>query len=125
MVESLHDIAQLLAGDQNLQVYSPNDEPQFLPEREYFTEVNFGKTKHFPFKLSHYRASNGIMFVGVQVVAHPFALDIWPTPAQCRELAMALKQLADDAEASASQHIQPSIELEDAARQCTCEASNA
>lgn len=101
-VEHLHDAAQILAGDDNPQIYPPDD-AEFNDDEHYNTHLLINRSS---IELSHWRRKDtpyGAVSTGIVICSHPLAMRIFPTPTELRQLAVALKQLADDAEASAAQ----------------------
>lgn len=101
-VEHLHDAAQVLFGDRNVEVYAPEGTP-FEQEKRYRSD--FALFHHEdPLSLVHWRESCGIVNTAIVFETHGLRRAIFPgSPTELRLLAIALKQLADDAEDSTAQ----------------------
>lgn len=98
-VERLHEAAQLLAGERTPDLYMPED-ATFVTDEHYSTDVSCGA----PLNLSHWRNDKGQVSLCISSSARPFMMYLHTTATECRSLSAALKQLADDAEASAEQY---------------------
>lgn len=118
-VEHLHAAAQILAGDKVGEIYTPDG--SFKSRTRYGALVQFGVFA--PLNLVHWREADGDVSLAVELYEGAMGLHLHPTPTECRELAAALKQLADDADASAAQardELSSVISLQQAAGQCVC-----
>ncbi len=104
--QHLHDAAQVLAGDRAAKAYPPDD-CNFEQGKHYTSNVLAG---HTVFDLTHWRDSDGQVIINFAAQAHPMRMSIYPTVTELRALAIGLKQLADDAEASAEQVHQEQLE---------------
>lgn len=101
-VEHLHDAAQVLLGDRNAEVYAPEGIP-FEQGKRYHAEFALVNHKD-PLDLIHWRESRGIVNTAIMFETDGLRRAIFPgSPTELRLLAVALKQLADDAEDSAAQ----------------------
>lgn len=101
-VEHLHDAAQVLFGDRNAEVYAPEGIP-FEQGKRYRAEFALVNHKD-PLDLIHWRESRGIVNTAIVFEIDGLRRAIFPgSPTELRLLAVALKQLADDAEDSAAQ----------------------
>lgn len=121
-VQHLHDAAQILAGDQGVEIYT-QDDGHFEIGAHHRTGIQCDIFDNTPLVLDHWREEDGRVRIAIALDISSFRLQLSPTPTQCRELAAALKQLADDAEASAAQHTD-TISLSQTAGQCVaCEAA--
>lgn len=103
-IEHLHDAAQVLAGDLNVTIYQPDGVP-FETGKQYITKFFFENLSD-PLELIHLREQSGtvntfiVLLMGALRLPLPLCLS---SPTELRQLALALKQLADDAEDSAMQ----------------------
>lgn len=103
--EHLHDAAQIIAGEDNPQIYPPDD-AEFKQNQSYTTHLVINRAN---LELTHWRSQQGGPHLRLDICAHPMTLTIIPTTTELRELAAALKQLADDAEASAAQVMREAV----------------
>lgn len=105
--EHLHEIAQILAGDRNTEIYSP-DETEFEQGVHYITNLIVNNSH---LKLTHHRDQQGKVRLCIQMDAHPMRLTLYPQITEVRAFMAALKQLANDAEAHAAQAMHEVPEL--------------
>lgn len=103
-VEHLHDAAQILFGDRNAEMYMPEGIP-FEQEKHYRTDFPLESHKN-ALVLIHWREVGGIVNTNIVFESDGFRrANFQSNPTELRMLAVALKQLADDAEDSAAQGI--------------------
>lgn len=101
-VEHLHDAAQVLFGDRNAEMYAPEGIP-FEQGKRYHAEFALVNHKD-PLDLIHWRESRGIVNTAIVFETDGLRRAIFLcSPTELRLLAIALKQLADDAEDSTAQ----------------------
>lgn len=103
-VELLHDAASLLAGDDITQVYHPEDLIHYAPMVQYQQTIGFGGES---IGLCHSRNVAGDVTASMIVSTGPFSLALFATPHKVREFILALRELVDECDASAAQHIDP------------------
>lgn len=101
-VGRLHDAAQIMAGDRVGDIYTPED-GNFKMGEHYVKTVPFGRHAEYPLRLGHWRDGGGELFITFSMQCGAIIMQLAPSPTQCRALAAALKQLAEDAESSAAQ----------------------
>lgn len=105
-VEHLHDVAQILAGENCPAHYAPED-GAFEPNTNYPTNLVINRSD---LELLHWRDHNGQVRAMLNINAHPMSITLFLKPTECRTFAAGLKQLADDYEASAAQATQQAPE---------------
>lgn len=113
-INTLHTVAQLLAGPRNAELYSP-EVKKFQVDKHY--------KKHIPIirddielQVTQWRREGDHEAYGcITVNKYVFNLHISITPTEARQIAMALMDTADDMEASAAQFQREQAEIKVAA----------
>lgn len=101
-VELLHDAAALLAGEDVSKVYCPEDLIRYAPLVQYQKTASLGGET---VGLCHNRDIAGNVTAMITVGTGAFNLALFSSAQQLREFILALRELVDECDASAAQHI--------------------
>lgn len=107
--DHLHDAAKIISGDRCAELYIP-EETEFVQDEHYRSIVAIDRSST-GLNFSHWRKNNGEVALCIYMGSGAMDMRLYPSPTECRALAAALKQLADDAEASAAQVAHKAPEL--------------
>lgn len=113
-IENLHDIAGIMAGEEIAQVYNSEELQRFTVDAQYANAISFGGEE---LALVHQRNRAGQVNTIMVISTGAFNLALFASPQKVRELILALRQLADECDASAAQHTD-TIRIQQAAGLC-------